>query len=96
VVRREPDRLPFIAEDLGPITPELARSAAYSDCREREPHQFAFDGSRDNPHLPCNYTPNTVVYAGTDDNPTSRGWFFIRLPVAARCNEDRKPDFSRT
>ena len=45
--------------------------------------QFAFDGSRDNPHLPHNYTPNTVVYTGTHDNPTTRGWFEA-LPDAAK------------
>jgi len=37
--------------------------------------QFAFDGKSDNPHLPHNYAPNTVVYTGTHDNPTTRGWF---------------------
>ena len=37
--------------------------------------QFAFDGSPDNPHLPHNFVPNTVVYTGTHDNNTTRGWF---------------------
>ena len=37
--------------------------------------QFAFDGKSDNPHLPHNYVPNTVVYTGAHDNPTTRGWF---------------------
>ena len=37
--------------------------------------QFAFDGKSDNPHLPHNYAPNTVVYTGTHDNPTTHGWF---------------------
>jgi 4-alpha-glucanotransferase len=37
--------------------------------------QFAFDGHPDNPHLPRNYVPDTVVYTGTHDNPTTRGWF---------------------
>ena len=35
--------------------------------------QFAFDGKPDNPYLPHNYVPNTVVYTGTHDNPTTRG-----------------------
>ena len=30
---------------------------------------------RDNPHLPQQYIPNTVVYTGTHDNNTTRGWF---------------------
>jgi 4-alpha-glucanotransferase len=37
--------------------------------------QFAFDGDEDNPHLPHNYLPNTVVYTGTHDNATTRGWY---------------------
>ena len=37
--------------------------------------QFAFGGKSDNPHLPENYTPNTVVYTATHDNATTRGWF---------------------
>jgi 4-alpha-glucanotransferase len=37
--------------------------------------QFAFDGRSDNPHLPENYVTNTVVYTGTHDNSTTRGWF---------------------
>jgi 4-alpha-glucanotransferase len=37
--------------------------------------QFAFDGNNDNPHRPDNYTSNTVVYTGTHDNATTRGWF---------------------
>ena len=45
--------------------------------------QFAFDGKSDNPHLPRNYTPNTVVYTGTHDNPTTREWY-DELPNAQR------------
>jgi 4-alpha-glucanotransferase len=37
--------------------------------------QFAFDGKTDNPYLPDNYVPNGVVYTGTHDNPTTRGWY---------------------
>jgi 4-alpha-glucanotransferase len=37
--------------------------------------QFAFDGKADNPYLPHNYVPNTVVYTGTHDNATTRGWY---------------------
>jgi 4-alpha-glucanotransferase len=47
--------------------------------------QFAFDGHGDNPHLPDNYAHNTVVYTGTHDNPTTRGWF-AALPEWQRRN----------
>jgi 4-alpha-glucanotransferase len=47
--------------------------------------QFAFDGRPDNPHLPTNYVANTVVYTGTHDNATTRGWF-EELPDRQRQN----------
>jgi len=67
--------LPFIAEDLGTITPDV--SALRDDFRIAGTRvlQFAFDGHADNPYLPENYMANTVVYTGTHDNPTTRGWY---------------------
>jgi 4-alpha-glucanotransferase len=47
--------------------------------------QFAFDGSPDNPYLPHSYVPNTVVYTGTHDNNTTRGWY-EELPDNQRQN----------
>ena len=37
--------------------------------------QFAFAGNPDNPFLPHRYEHNSVVYTGTHDNDTTRGWF---------------------
>jgi 4-alpha-glucanotransferase len=45
--------------------------------------QFAFDGHSDNPYLPHNFVPNAVVYTGTHDNNTTRGWF-AELPDSQR------------
>jgi 4-alpha-glucanotransferase len=65
--------LPFIAENLGEITPDVtALRDQFRHPGMRVP-QFAFDGKVDNPYLPHNYDPNTVVYTGTHDNPTTRG-----------------------
>jgi 4-alpha-glucanotransferase len=36
--------------------------------------QFAFSGEEDNPYLPHNIEPNSVVYTGTHDNDTTVGW----------------------
>lgn len=36
---------------------------------------FAFDSGKDNPYLPQNHSPNSVVYTGTHDTNTVRGWF---------------------
>jgi len=36
---------------------------------------FAFDGSRNNPNLPENHVENAVVFTGTHEANTVRGWF---------------------
>ena len=74
-VQRELDGLPFIAEDLGVITPEVSALRDRFHIPGTRVLQFAFDGRSDNPHLPHNYVPNMVVYTGTHDNDTTRGWF---------------------
>jgi 4-alpha-glucanotransferase len=67
--------LPFIAEDLGLITPDVTALRDQFHLPGTRVLQFAFDGKADNPHLPDNYVPNTVVYTGTHDNATTRGWY---------------------
>ena len=75
VVERELGALPFIAEDLGMITPDVYALRDQFHLPGMRVLQFAFDGHSDNPHLPNNYVTNTVVYSGTHDNPTTRGWY---------------------
>jgi 4-alpha-glucanotransferase len=75
--------LPFIAEDLGLITQDVSALRARFGLPGMRVLQFAFDGKSDNPHLPHNYSPNTVVYTGTHDNSTTRGWY-EELPVRQR------------
>jgi 4-alpha-glucanotransferase len=67
--------LPFIAEDLGLITPDVTALRDRFHLPGMRVLQFAFDGNEDNPYLPRNYVENTVVYTGTHDNPTTRGWY---------------------
>jgi len=67
--------LPFIAEDLGLITPDVHALRDRFHLPGTRVLQFAFDGHPDNPHLPDNYVPNGVAYTGTHDNPTTRGWY---------------------
>ncbi|MEA5097755.1 MAG: 4-alpha-glucanotransferase [Burkholderiaceae bacterium] len=67
--------LPFIAEDLGVITKEvndLRKELGFPGMRIL---QFAFDHRPTNPYLPHNYHADTVVYTGTHDNDTTRGWW---------------------
>ena len=74
-VLRELSALPFIAEDLGVITPDVATLRDQFQVPGTRVLQFAFDGHRDNPYLPENFVPNTVVYTGTHDNAPSREWY---------------------
>jgi 4-alpha-glucanotransferase len=82
-VKEELGALPFIAEDLGLITPDVYALRDEFRIPGTRVLQFAFDGSAENPHLPANYSTNTVVYTGTHDNDTTRGWF-ESLPEAER------------
>ena len=84
-VQRELGTLPFIAEDLGLITPDVYALRDQFQLPGMRVLQFAFDGKSDNPYLPHNYNRNTVVYTGTHDNPTTRGWF-EELPDDQRQN----------
>src|SRR5262245_51347422 len=77
--------LPFVAEDLGMITPDVGALRDAFQVPGTRVLQFAFDGHADNPYLPHNYVPNTVVYTGTHDNSTTRGWY-EDLPDAERRN----------
>jgi 4-alpha-glucanotransferase len=74
-VRNNLGDLPFIAEDLGLITPEVPALRHQFDIPGTRVLQFAFDGQSENIHLPHNYSANTVVYTGTHDNATTREWF---------------------
>jgi 4-alpha-glucanotransferase len=84
-VQKELGSLPFIAEDLGVITPEVCALRDQFQLPGTKVLQYAFDGHADNPHLPANYPANSVVYTGTHDNNTTRGWF-----------EDLKPGEQKT
>jgi 4-alpha-glucanotransferase len=70
--------LPLIAEDLGLITPEVGVLRDRFRLPGMRILQFAFGGGADNRYLPHNYEHNTVVYTGTHDNDTTRGWFATR------------------
>jgi 4-alpha-glucanotransferase len=74
-VQREFGVLPFIAEDLGVITPDVSALRDGFKIPGTRVLQFAFDGQPDNPHLPHNFSSNLVVYTGTHDNATTREWF---------------------
>ncbi len=74
-VQKQLGSLPFIAEDLGVITPDVRALRDQVHIPGTRVFQFAFDGNPENPYLPHHYVPNTVAYTGTHDNNTTRGWF---------------------
>ncbi len=66
--------LPIIAEDLGEITPDVIALRDQFGLPGMKILQFAFSGP-DNLFLPHQFSRNSVVYTGTHDNDTARGWF---------------------
>lgn len=93
-VEKELGALPFIAEDLGLITPDVIALRDQLQVPGTKVLQFAFDGSADNPFLPANFGHNTVVYTGTHDNDTTRGWYDSLTPQQKRLVWDvlRRPE----
>lgn len=68
--------LPLIAEDLGTITPDVKEFIARLDLPGMKVLLFAFgENLPRNPYAPHNHTKNSVVYTGTHDNNTVRGWY---------------------
>lgn len=68
--------LPVIAEDLGTITPDVKEVLAAYAFPGMKVLLFAFgDDLAKNPYVPHNLVRNSVVYTGTHDNNTIRGWF---------------------
>jgi 4-alpha-glucanotransferase len=65
---------PIIAEDLGFITPDVTALRDKYNFPGMKVLQFAFT-SPENAFLPHSYSRNCVVYTGTHDNDTARGWY---------------------
>lgn len=75
IVREAFPAMPFVAEDLGVITSEVRDAIARLGLPGMNVLLFAFDGSPENPYLPEKHSRNSVVYTGTHDTNTVRGWF---------------------
>ena len=66
----------IIAEDLGIIPKEVTELRKRHKLEGMSVLQFAFDDdNKDNPHKPENITFDRVVYTGTHDNNTTKGWW---------------------
>lgn len=75
VLRTRLGNLPFIAEDLGAITPEVYALRDRLGIPGMKVLQFGFDNPGAHIYLPQNFVPNYVVYTGTHDNDTMVGWW---------------------
>lgn len=67
--------LSFIAEDLGLITLEVDALREQFNLPGMRVLQFGFSGRGAHNYLPHRYEKNAVVYTGTHDNDTTRGWW---------------------
>lgn len=74
-MKRKVGNKPVIAEDLGFLTPSVIKMVKRTGYPGMKILQFAFDSDESNVYLPHNYEKNTVVYTGTHDNDTTRGWY---------------------
>jgi 4-alpha-glucanotransferase len=75
-LKSECAELPIFAEDLGVITPDVVEVMEAFSLPGMKVLQFAFGGNvAKNPYIPYNVARHSVLYTGTHDNNTVRGWF---------------------
>ena len=67
--------LPLIAEDLGEPDPGVYELRDHYRFPGMKVLQFAWASDGQDPFLPHNYDKRCVVYTGTHDNDTTRGWY---------------------
>ncbi|MBV8987510.1 MAG: 4-alpha-glucanotransferase [Solirubrobacterales bacterium] len=76
--------LPLVAEDLGLITPPVERLRDELGLPGMLVLQFGFDPAEPrSPHRPENHVEHRIVYTGTHDHDTARGWY-ESLPASMR------------
>ena len=75
-IKTELGSLPFVAEDLGEIDETVYQLRDSYQLPGMKVLQFAFGSDMNRSvHIPHNYQENFIVYTGTHDNNTTRGWF---------------------
>ena len=75
VLRSALGDLPFIAEDLGVITPDVTELRNRLQIPGMKVLQFGFSNRGAHIYLPHCYEKNCVAYTGTHDNDTALGWW---------------------
>jgi 4-alpha-glucanotransferase len=92
------DPLPFVAENLGVITPDVEALRNQFGFPGMAILQFAFGTDPQAPDFrPHNYRRNLVVYTGTHDNDTTIGWWTGGTGHSTRSQDDiaRERDYAR-
>ena len=89
--------LPVIAEDLGDLTPSFFEFMDACGFPGMKVLQFAFTPKANSAYLPHNVIENSVIYTGTHDNDTTRGWWkslneetkeFVKAYLGGEISED--------
>ncbi|PYV78878.1 MAG: 4-alpha-glucanotransferase [Acidobacteria bacterium] len=74
-LKQELGGLPFFAEDLGLITPDVVVLRDSHNISGMAVLQFAFSDAGAHAYLPHRLHANRVIYTGTHDNDTTLGWW---------------------
>jgi malto-oligosyltrehalose synthase/4-alpha-glucanotransferase len=75
-LKKELKHLPFMAEDLGDIDDKVYELRDTFGLPGMKVLQFAFNDTLERSiHLPHNFNINSIVYTGTHDNNTTKGWY---------------------
>jgi 4-alpha-glucanotransferase len=98
-VERELKELPFVAENLGMITPEVEALRHEFGFPGMSLLQFAFGNDPQGPSFrPHNYSRELAAYTGGHDNDTTVGWWTsVAGADSTRSDEDiqKERDFTR-
>lgn len=80
VLNKEIPNLNVIAEDLGLLTDSVLKLVEDTGYPGMKVLHFAFGDGPQNPYLPYQYNKNCIVYTGTHDNETTKGWYESQSP----------------
>lgn len=79
----------IIAEDLGFLTEEVHKLLKQTGYPGMKILEFAFDPKNDNDYMPYNIGENSIVYPGTHDNMTVKGWYLEGIDEETRLYVDQ-------
>jgi len=93
IIKKKLGELRFVAEDLGDIDDKVIRLKDHFDLPGMKVLQFAFgENMARSEHIPHHHSKNFLVFTGTHDNNTTRGWWkdvddATRSRVKIYCNK---------